>query len=184
MSTMTPHRVDEVLPPQVPSLPRWPVTPEPVDGSGRTFLVIAFGGDSAAAEVARGWVEEAEQLGPTTLALLDDVDEAADRQVLEATLARARTGVRLMVVGGQYDVLQTLARLRRAGALEKELRSFVTGLSEIPVFCAHCQTIFRARTAPGGETACAGCERTLSVHEHLAVLHGSFLASDTKASVL
>ncbi|MGW5105940.1 dimethylamine monooxygenase subunit DmmA family protein [Nocardia sp. NPDC004123] len=174
----------EQVPPQFPSLPRWPASTEPVDTTGTSFLVLAVGGGSKAAALAREWTAEAEALGPTTLAVLDAIDHPADREAFQTVLGRARTGVRVMVVGGQYDVLQSLSMLRRSGALEAELRCFVTDYSEIPVFCAHCQTIFRAVAAPGGAATCPGCGRDLEVHEHLAALLGSFLASDAKARIL
>jgi len=176
--------VAEEIPPQVPSLPAWPAAPEPVDETGTSFLVLAVGSHPETARVAGEWVAHAEALAPTTLGTLDAIDAAEDRVTFEALLGRARTGVRVMVVGGQYDVLQTLSLLRRRGALEAELRAFVTDDREIPVYCAHCQTTFRAATAPGGEATCPACERRLEVHEHLAVLLGSFLASDAEATTL
>ena len=184
MSAVATSVAREVVPPQVPSLPRWPESPDPVDAEGTSFLVVAVGGGRAAGDVARAWTDQAEGVGPTTLVVLDAIDDDADRAAFDTVLARTCTGVRVMVVGGEYDVLQVLSLLRRAGALESELRSFVTDRSEIPVFCAHCQTTFRATTRPGGEAPCPSCRRTLEVHEHLAALRGSFLASDANATSL
>lgn len=172
----------EAVPPQLPSLPRWPDVPDPVDTDGTSFVVIAAGGGRAAGEVARAWTDRAEGVGPATLVVLETIDDEADRATFDAVLARACTGVRVMVVGGQYDVLQILSLLRRTGALGSELRSFVTDRSDIPVFCAHCQTTFRATARPGDEAPCPRCRLTLEIHEHLAVLRGSFLASDANAT--
>nr|WP_272917593.1 dimethylamine monooxygenase subunit DmmA family protein [Nocardioides flavescens] len=94
---------------------------------------------------------------------------------------RARTGVRVLVVGGQYDVMQALALLRARGAHESELRAFVTDRRELPVFCGHCQSVTRAVVEPGGEADCRGCGRVLEVHEHAAATLGAFLASDARA---
>ncbi|MFT4288570.1 dimethylamine monooxygenase subunit DmmA family protein [Nocardioides sp.] len=167
----------ERIPPQVPSLPTWPEQPEPVDTAGSSFLVFALGGDPATAAVARAWVEEAEGIGPTTLGVVDRIDCPEDLATVESLVDRARTGVRVMIVGGQFDILQALAVLRRRGALDSEVRRFVTDFTEIPVFCAHCQTIFRAVTMPGGASTCTTCARPLEVHEHLASQLGAFLAS-------
>lgn len=180
----TPVALEEPIPPQVPSLPALPDEPAAVDESGTSFLVLALGGGPLAAEIARTWTAAAEPLGPTTLGVLDGIDDPDDRATFELLLDRARAGVRVMVVGGQYDVLQTLALLRRHGALESELRAFVTDRSDLPVFCAHCRATFRASTVPGGLTVCPGCERTLEVHEHHAKHLGSFLASDAEATTL
>lgn len=171
--------VAEEIPPQVPSLPRWPDRPGPVDASGTSFLVLAIGGGAEAAAVARRWAAEAEGFGPTTLGVLGAIDDPGDLATFENMLGRARTGVRVMVAGGQFDVLQALARLRQRGAIESELTSHVTDLGEIPVFCAHCQTIFRVVATPGGAATCAACERPLVVHEHMAAQLGGFLASYT-----
>lgn len=169
--------VAEAIPPQVPSLPRWPARPGPVDVAGTSFLVLAIGGGSEAAAVARSWAAEAESLAPTTLGVLGAIDDPGDLATFEGLLGSARTGVRVLVTGGQFDVLRALALLRQRGALESELASHVTDLAEIPVFCAHCQTIFRAVAAPGGVATCTGCARPLVVHEHMAAQLGGFLAS-------
>jgi len=169
--------VTEEIPPQVPSLPHWPERPEQVDTDGTSFLVLAVGSADEVATVAGGWVAQAEAVGPTTLGILDSVDAPEDLRTVEELLGRARTGVRVMVVGGQYEVLRLLSLLRRRGALESELTAFATDTTAIPLFCAHCQTIFRAEAAPGGEDDCPGCARRLEIHEHMAVLLGAFLGS-------
>lgn len=174
----------EVVPPPAPSLPVWPETPEPVDATGTSFLVVALGADAETARVARGWVEQAEPMAPTTLGVLETIDDPADRATLDRLLSAARTGVRLMVVGGQYDVLLVLSAARAAGLVPAELRSFVTSTAELPVYCAHCRDTHRVAGAPGDEVTCPGCARLLEIHAHLAVSLGSFLASDARATGL
>lgn len=158
--------------------------PAPVDESGTSFLVLAIGGGPRAAAIAGEWTAAAERIGPTTLGVLDAIDQPADRATFDELLARARTGVRVMVTGGQYDVLQALALLRGAGAQESELRSFVTDRRDLPVFCVHCQTTFRAAAEPGGRARCPRCARSLEVHDHPAAHLGSYLASDAEATAL
>lgn len=174
----------EVVPPPARSLPVWPEAPEPVDAAGSSFLVVALGRDPETARVARGWVDQAEPMAPTTLGVLDGTDDPADRATLDRLLAGARTGVRLMVVGGQYDVLLVLSAGRAAGLLPVELRSFVTSTTELPLYCAHCRDTHRVTGAPGDEVTCPGCARVLEIHAHLAGALGSFLASDARASEL
>lgn len=148
-----------------------------VDTAGTSFLILVIGGGEAGAEVAREWVAAAEPLGPTTLGVLDDIDDPADRAVLDDLVERARTGVRVMVTGRRYDVQQTLALLRAAGALEGELTAIVLDATDLAVFCGHCQRIFRAEVAPGDIVACHGCDRLLEVHDHAARHLGAYLAS-------
>ncbi|MFC5729731.1 MULTISPECIES: dimethylamine monooxygenase subunit DmmA family protein [Nocardioides] len=176
-------RTGVVHPPAL-SLPVWPDTPEPVDPTGASYLVLALGGTPETARVARRWVGVAESMAATTLGVLDGIDTPADREILDRLLATARTGVRLMIVGGQYDVLLTLSAARAAGLVPAELRSFVTSTAELPVYCAHCRDTHRVEGAPGDEVTCKGCARVLQIHHHLAGALGSFLASDARASEL
>ena len=174
----------EVVHPAALSLPRWPAEQEPVDPGGTSYVVVAVGPDAEVAGVAGGWVRAAEALAPTALAVLDAMSDPADRTTLADVLDRARTGVRVLVVGGQYDVLQTLAFAREIGLLPHELTSFVTHTRDLPLYCAHCRDTHRVEGEPGGEVTCPGCARRLEIHAHLSAARGSFLASDARAREL
>lgn len=166
-------------------LPRWPAAPEDVDPTATSYLVLALGTHPRTAQVADAWVRAGEARVPTRLVVGDDLESA--RPDLETALAAARTGVRLMVVGGQHDVLQTLALARHHGAGPAELRSFVVdpaGPTDLPVYCAHCRATARMHGEPGGLTTCPSCARTLEVHPHHSAVRGSFLASDAHACEL
>lgn len=176
-----------------PGLPVWPVEPESVDPTAATYLIIAIGTDPTTAEVARTWVSAAEHRAPTRLVVADGVDSDAAGHDPAGTghvdivtaLQAARVGVRIMVVGRQYDVLTTLALARAQGAGEAELRCFVIDAEaptvDLPVYCAHCRATHRMHTCPGGSAVCPGCGRRLEVHEHHSAARGSFLASDAEA---
>lgn len=174
---------ESVHPPAL-SLPRWPEAPPPADGSGTGFLVIAVGGDPATAAAASGWLKAAQEIGPATLVVLGTMTSAGDRAALGRALRLARTGVRICVTGGQYDVLQVLAAALAAGAIPAELRSFVTSRSDLPMYCVHCRATSRVEAAPGELAGCPACGRTLEVHPHCAAVRGSFLASDATARTL
>ncbi|MDF9717908.1 dimethylamine monooxygenase subunit DmmA family protein [Nocardioides sp. ChNu-99] len=183
MSTVT-------APGPVLGLPVWPAEPEPVDPSGTSYLVVALGTAARTAEVAARWVRAAEAQAPTRLVVADDVVNG--RSDLVAALVAARTGVRILVVGGQCDVLLALALARTHGAGEAELRSFAVdgaaaaaGLpTDLPVYCAHCRDTHRVHAPYGGEATCPGCARLLEIHPHLSATRGSFLASDARAREL
>ncbi|MFW6775845.1 dimethylamine monooxygenase subunit DmmA family protein [Nocardioides sp. CPCC 205120] len=175
---------------QVLGLPVWPAEPEPVDAGGTSYLVVALGTAARTAEVAAGWVRAAEGRAPTRLVVADDL--GSGREDLLAALGTARTGVRIMVVGGVCGVLGTLALARSCGAGEAELRSFaVDGAAaaagevvDLPVYCAHCRAPHRVRATYGGAATCPGCARHLEIHPHLSASQGSFLASDARAREL
>ncbi|KWX69072.1 hypothetical protein ASJ79_15075 [Mycobacterium sp. NAZ190054] len=171
----------EVIPPQVPSLPVWPQNPDAVDPCAAAYLVIAIGSAPRTADVAAGWVQTAQDRAPTRLLVLDSMDDEQCRADLALALAGIRTGARIMITGGQYDVLTALAAARAAGATPAELTSFVVNTDDVPIFCAHCRGTFRVLAGPGDEVQCPGCARILEIHEHFASALGSFLASDARA---
>lgn len=172
----------EFVHPAALSMPAWPAEPESVDASGASFLIISIGGTEAA-EVTGSWVREAESMASTTVLVLDDLSGESEHQ-LRVQLMQARTGVRIMVAGGQYDVLRALAIARSGGAGAAELRSFVTHCDDLPMYCAHCRDTYRVEASPGGTVNCPGCARELEIHHHLSARRGSFLASDAHAREL
>ncbi|MFE0750335.1 heme-dependent oxidative N-demethylase subunit alpha family protein [Gordonia sp. NPDC058843] len=160
-----------------PGMPVWPASPPAVDTSGSAFLVLAVGDDPEAAHVSRTWVGAAEAVGPTRLLVLDTLAGDRDRAALHHALDESVTGTRILVTGGQYDVMTALAAARGAGALPAELSSYVTHTRDLPLYCAHCRHTFRVEAAVGGAVACPGCARDLAVHEHHSPVLGSFLGS-------
>ena len=168
-------------------VPRWPVEPEPVDPTGASYLVLCLGLDPRAVDVAAEWAAEAERIAPTRLLSIAGIDR--DRPRVDVALHAARTGVRILVAGEQYDVLLTLALAREYGAAAAELQCFVVDAAPghptaLPVYCAHCRWTPRVLGDPGGEVTCPGCARHLEIHPHHSALRGSFLASDARAREL
>lgn len=171
----------ETIPPQFPSLPNWPREPEPVDTTAAAFLVVAIGAAQRTADVAGRWVQAAEAVAPTRLVCLDSMSDEQDCARLQHALSEVRTGVRIMIVGGQFDVLTALTAAREAGAISTELTGFVVHTDDAPIFCAQCRGTFRVAAGPGDEIDCPGCARTLEIHGHFASALGSYLASDARA---
>ncbi|WP_332667235.1 dimethylamine monooxygenase subunit DmmA family protein [Aeromicrobium sp.] len=155
-----------------------------LDLTAASYLVIAIGTDPVTASVTQAWTAEAEGVAPTTLVVLDSMDSQADRDVLATVLGQTCVGVRCLIAGGRYDVMQALAFARERGALPPELASRVTHERDLPVYCAHCRGTHRVAAVPGGEVACPGCHRRLEVHEHHSAVLGSYLASDAQAREL
>ena len=150
--------------------------------TGASFLVIAIGSAPATSKVAGDWVVAAEVVAPTRMVVLDSISTERNRIELDTALRSCRTGVRILVVGGQYDVLVALTAAREVGAVPTELSAFVVHTDDAPIYCVHCRSIFRGQAGPGQEIGCPHCDRTLEVHSHFAAALGSFLASDSLTS--
>lgn len=153
-----------------------------VDGCGQSFLIISFGSGENAT-LARTWLNEAITLGPVQWLTFAAYNPDTRRQ-LSRILSAARNGVRIMVVGTQFDVLQTVALARAAGALEKEIRSVQTDTSSLPIYCAHCRHTSSVTGGPGDMVTCPACARSVEIHPHLSGIRGSYLASDALAREL
>ena len=168
-----------VTEPVTPSLglPEWPTMPPAVDVTGASFLIVSIGQEPRTAHAARAWVRAAESAGPTRLLVLDSLTTAADAASLRQTYNELRTGSRILVTGSQYNVMTALAWAYDAGAISAELTAFVTDLSDLPMYCAHCRDTYRVIGAPGGVVECPGCARRVEIHAHHAPRLGSFLAS-------
>lgn len=161
------------------SVPRWPTAgadPEPgVDENGRAYAVTAFGAD--AVPVAERWRARIATLGrPVRLRRFDRASDEA-LAALAGQLRDATVGWRLMLAGPEADVLRAHAVARDAGALDAELTLWITGDDRRRVWCAHCATTSDADVRPGDTVPCAGCGRTLVVHEHVSRRRAAYLGS-------
>ena len=136
--------------------------------------------DAASATIANTWLTEAEQIAPTEFLSFAAFTPDTSARLTEA-FAECVIGSRILIVGGQYDVLRTLALARECGALVQELSSYVTSTTDLPLYCAHCRATSRVIGEPGGEVDCPGCNRRLEIHSHMSEVRGSFLASDVRA---
>ncbi|MDV6271235.1 dimethylamine monooxygenase subunit DmmA family protein [Rhodococcus globerulus] len=173
--------VADTLPPRIPSVPHWPVTPPPPNPAAASYLIVAIGALESTARVVNQWISQAGETAPTQLLTLDSMESSTDRAALVRALDCAYTGVRILVTGGQYDVIVALTAARDHGAIACELTGFAVHTRDAPVYCAHCRNTFRAQAEPGELIMCAHCARTLEIHEHFTSALGSFLASDAHA---
>ncbi|MDL9935356.1 DUF3445 domain-containing protein [Gordonia sp. ABSL1-1] len=162
-----------------PGVPAWPTRPAEIDTAGAGFLIVAIGGDAETGHVAATWVKAAEAAAPTRLLVLDSLDTDADRHTLDQVLHEKRTGSRILVVGGQFDVLVALTAARAAGAIADELSAYVTDTSDLPMYCAHCHQTSRVVAGPGDVVVCPECDRNVEIHAHHSAVRGSFLASQS-----
>ncbi|UQX13592.1 dimethylamine monooxygenase subunit DmmA family protein [Candidatus Mycobacterium methanotrophicum] len=165
-------------------LPVWPDNPGDIDSKGAAFLVIMAGAEPESRDVAQMWLTAAALTAPTRLLVVGSLADDNDRQAVEQAVAEARTGVRIMVVGGQHNVLLILAAARAAGVLPQELTAFVTHTRDLPMYCAHCRDTHRVVGQPGELVQCPGCRSQVEIHSHHSAVRGSFLASSVEARTL
>ncbi|NLS10722.1 hypothetical protein HGQ17_12110 [Nesterenkonia sp. MY13] len=160
------------------SLPQWADQPPDPDLTGASFLLISYG-DSEAEAVVQQWEAGLRRtdLDPPVLRFHAS---AFDRDQLADKLAEARCGVRLMIAGGQYDVLQAMATARALGLETGEITRYATAYEDLPLFCPHCQTTSRAYAEVFDWTDCTGCHRVLTIKPHYSSQRGSFLGVDTR----
>lgn len=155
------------------SVPRWAGEPPEVDLTGTSYLVLSRGG--AGGLIARGWAATIERAGKP---LWTDHRDRADSwalSLLEAQLAAARVGTRVMVAAPELEVLDVLRVARAAGAIDAELRAHVTSDEARRIHCPHCGEHTVATVAVGETAPCARCGRTLIVYHHVSRLHGAYL---------
>jgi hypothetical protein len=172
---MTP--VEQVL--NVPSRSAAQVS---VDTSGTSFLITSYG-HGQNAETARRWLTDAARLGPVQWLTFTDFNPHSKRHLARA-FRSSLNGVRIMIVGTQFDVLQSVALARNNGALAEEIHGFISDASDLPIYCAHCRATSRVPGAAGDLAVCPGCARTVEIHPHLSAVRGSYLASDAHAREL
>lgn len=135
-----------------------------IDESGRAFGIVAV--DAAARPVADAWWTRLRELGRPVQTWFGPTPP------LDAWLAAARVGYRLLLAGPEADLLALRAR---AGVLlDAEITLHVTDSRERVVRCARCRTATRTEAAV---LDCAGCGLRLAVHDHVSTVHGAHLGS-------
>jgi len=158
------------------SVPAWAAaTSQPdADLSGRAWTVVGFGDD--AEPIVSAW--RTQILGHNAHAAVVvhrvDDDEAA-AQAVDADLAGALVGWRLMIAGPADACLRLRAHALRIGVGDDEIVVGSTAVGTRDVLCAHCQARTRAEVGIEDVLPCAGCGRNLLVYYHVSRLKGAYL---------
>ncbi|WP_163698567.1 dimethylamine monooxygenase subunit DmmA family protein [Mycolicibacterium sarraceniae] len=159
------------------SVPSWavePACPRP-DLTGRQYTVLAIGAD--AAEIARGWI--AEISAEPRVHLVADTAEAC--RALDADLADALVGWRLLLAGPAHACLRVRARALELGAGDDEITVASTEVATREIYCPHCRTTTTAPVGLADEVCCPGCRRQLFVYHHVSRRLGAHLGFATRA---
>ncbi|QSE92609.1 hypothetical protein JWS13_30365 [Rhodococcus pseudokoreensis] len=148
------------------------ITAASMDLTGRHYLLVILGEAPSAAAKAKQWAR----------ALHD-----AQRSISEHTASSAATvgdliasstvGIRIMICGPEFEVMQAVAAARSHGVLPCEMFVHITHVDAIHVYCPHCDTATRTIAQPNTTAECSGCRRDLLVRPHTSSHRAMYLAS-------
>ncbi|GAF43214.1 dimethylamine monooxygenase subunit DmmA family protein [Rhodococcus wratislaviensis] len=148
------------------------ITAASMDLSGRQYLLIAIGDDPSATAKVEKWARDLDS-AHRAVALHSLPDGAGVADLIDTSTV----GVRIMVAGAEYEVMQAVAVAREAGILPCELFIHISHVDVINVFCPHCDTATRATARPDHTIECSGCARDLLVRPHTSSHRAMYLAS-------
>jgi hypothetical protein len=154
------------------SVPRWAGEAPEVDLSGRSFLVLSRGEQGR--RVASEWAHTIAQAGRPLWTHHGSCAEGWALSLLAAQLENALVGTRLMVAAPELDVLDVVRVARAAGAIDAEVRAYVTSREARRVQCPHCNEHTITTVAIGETVPCGGCGRILIIYHHVSRLHGAY----------
>ncbi|WP_179468801.1 dimethylamine monooxygenase subunit DmmA family protein [Mycolicibacterium vinylchloridicum] len=159
------------------SVPAWAVEPScpAADLTGRQYTVLAIGAE--AAEIAARWT--AQISAEHRVHRVADAAEAC--RALDADLADARVGWRLLLAGPAHVCLRVRARALELGATDDEITVASTEVDTREVYCAHCRSTTTAATGLSQEITCPDCGRRLFVYYHVSRRLGAHLGFATHA---
>ena len=161
---------------ELTSVPPWTVTPArpPADLTGRYWTVLGIGDD--AAPIAAEWTDQIAAHDPQARPGVHLVDDAASAcRALDAALADAVVGWRLLLAGPAHDCLRVRAHALELGVGDDEITVASTEVATREVFCAHCRSVTTARVAIAATLPCTGCGRELFVYYHVSRRLGTHL---------
>jgi len=161
---------------ELTSVPPWAVAPlrPAADLTGRHWTVLAIGDDAAG--IAAEWTDQIAAQRPDARPRVHLVDHAeAASQALEADLADAVVGWRLLLAGPAHTCLRVRAQALELGAGDDEITVASTEVATREILCAHCRTVTTARVELAGTLPCAGCGCKLFVYYHVSRRLGTHL---------
>jgi hypothetical protein len=159
------------------SVPAWAVelTCPAADLTGRYYTVLAIGAD--AVDIAARWTTQL--IAEPRVHLVADADAAC--QALDADLADALVGWRLLLAGPAHACLRVRARALELGASDDEITVATTEVATREIYCPHCRTTTTAAVGLAEEISCPGCLRGLFVYHHVSRRLGAHLGFATQA---
>ncbi|BBW99582.1 hypothetical protein BST36_28195 [Mycolicibacterium moriokaense] len=170
---------------ELTSVPPWTVAPTLPDAdlTGATWTVVAIGAEAGA--VVDTWCAQLAAVRPEAQVRVHRVGDAAEAvAAVDADLADARVGWRLMAAGPAHECLQVRAHAVRCDVADDEMTFATTDVEQRTVLCVHCDARTSV-TAPLEDTiVCSGCERNLLVYYHVSRRQGAHLGFTVDAERL
>jgi hypothetical protein len=161
---------------ELTSVPPWAVAPlcPDADLTGRHWTVVAIGDDAAA--IAAAWTHQIATQRPDARPRVHQVADAeAACEALEADLADAVVGWRLLLAGPAHACLRVRAHALELGAVDDEITVASTEVDTREILCAHCRAITTARVELTATVPCADCGCELVVYYHVSRRLGTHL---------
>lgn len=152
------------------SVPRPGAAPPPAPA--HEYFAVSFGSDGF--RETEAWLQGLEPSIRHRHLAFEESDHAATG-ALEARLASAVVGIRVVLAGPEADVYAARATAIEQGAVDEELVLLVTGGNSRRVHCPHCQSTTVTELAVGEVVACTGCERNLVIYHHFSRRTASYL---------
>lgn len=137
-----------------------------------SYLVMAFG--TKGLNAAEQFMTETADGVPAVLSAVPAAHPSA-LGALRTSLAGARGSVHIVLAGPESDVFAARAVAIEFGAVESELLLRVTEAENRRVYCPHCTTITLTTAGIGQLADCAGCDRSLLVHDHFSRRTATYL---------
>ena len=125
--------------------------------------------------MAAWWLAEVARLPAPSWSIHSEGTAADLLPALTTRLRQSATGLRLMVVGPEQQVLAVQSCAIEAGMIDAELTLFATSTKARSLYCAHCKTTSSVYVGVGSVAPCSGCGRGLMVYSHLSRRSGSYL---------
>jgi dimethylamine monooxygenase subunit C len=167
------------------SVPPWAVERRcpTADLTGRQWTVLAIG--TGAVDVAARWVAQiTASRRDADLRVHHAADVSAACTALDADLADAVVGWRLLLAGPAHACLRVRARALELGADDDEITVASTEVATRNVYCAHCRATTTAAVGLTEHIPCSGCGRRLLVYYHVSRRIGAHLGFATTADAM
>jgi len=161
---------------ELTSVPPWAVAPlcPAADLTGRHWTVLAIGDDAAA--IAEQWIAQIaaqRHAAHPRVHLVHDAGAAC--AALDADLADAVVGWRLLLAGPAHACLRVRAHALELGAADDEITVASTEVGTREILCAHCRTVTKGCVELTDTLRCTGCGRQLFVYYHVSRRLGTHL---------
>jgi hypothetical protein len=161
---------------ELTSVPPWTVTPTlpDADRTGASWTVVAIGAEAGA--VVDTWCAQIASVRPTAAVRVHRVDDAVTAvEAVDADLAEACAGWRLMVAGPAHECLRVRAHAVRCDVADDEMIFAATEVEQRTVLCVHCHARTTTTAALEDTVVCNGCGRNLFVYYHVSRRQGAHL---------